>query len=53
MKANELTQEDLSSIFGGQTNVSKFLHGERKLSKKQIEGFKSSNSKFAAQTVCT
>lgn len=40
MQSNHLSQKDLSDIFGGQANVSKFLHGERTLSKRQIEGFK-------------
>jgi len=40
MQANGLHQQDLAHIFGGQANVSKFLHGERKLNKKQIEGLK-------------
>lgn len=40
MSTYDLTQTDLASIFGGQANVSKFLHGERKLSKKHIQGLK-------------
>lgn len=38
MQKNNLHQKDLAPIFGGQGNVSKFLGGERKLSKKQIIG---------------
>jgi len=33
-------QKDLADIFGGQANVSKFLNGERPLSKNQILGLK-------------
>ncbi len=40
MKINSLHQNDLADIFGGQANVSKFLSGERSLSKKQIIGLK-------------
>lgn len=40
MKSNQLHQKDLAGIFGGQANVSKFLHGERLLSKNQIAGLK-------------
>lgn len=40
MQANKMTQKDLSQIFGSQGNVSKFLNGERELSKKQIAGLK-------------
>jgi HTH-type transcriptional regulator / antitoxin HigA len=40
MKSNNLHQSDLSHIFWGQANVSKFLHGIRPLSKKQISGLK-------------
>ena len=36
MKSHKLHQVDLSDIFGNQANVSKFLNGERKLSKRQI-----------------
>ena len=37
---HNLHQKDLASIFGSQANVSKFLNGERELSKKQILGLK-------------
>ena len=40
MKAYNLRQKDLAPIFGGQANVSKFLNGERALSKFQIAGLK-------------
>lgn len=40
MKSRNLQQADLADIFGGQANVSKFLHGERDLSKNQIIGLK-------------
>lgn len=40
MQTKGLTQKDLAPIFSSQANVSKFLHGERELSKKQIEGLK-------------
>src|SRR5262249_40234531 len=40
MKSSNLHQIDLADIFGGQANVSKFLRGERPLSKKQIHGLK-------------
>jgi len=40
MKSHQLHQTDLADIFGGQSNVSKFLNGERPLSKKQIVGLK-------------
>lgn len=40
MKSHHLRQEDLASIFGGQANVSKFLKGERALSKNHIAGLK-------------
>jgi len=40
MKSHDLNQVDLADIFGGQANVSKFLNGERPLSKKQIAGLK-------------
>ncbi len=36
MKENNLNQSDLVDIFGNQGNVSKFLNGERSLSKGQI-----------------
>lgn len=36
MKNNNLLQKDLIDIFSNQGNVSKFLNGERKLSKTQI-----------------
>jgi len=37
MTQNNLTQKEMADIFGSQGNVSKFLNGERKLSKLQIE----------------
>lgn len=40
METNHLLQKDLAPIFGGQANVSKFLNGERKLTKNQIAGLK-------------
>lgn len=40
MSEHECHQKDLADIFGGQANVSKFLHGERGLSKKQIAGLR-------------
>jgi len=40
MKKNDLVQKDLIDIFGNQGNVSKFLSGERVLSKSQIIGLK-------------
>lgn len=40
MDKNGLYQKDLAPIFGSQANVSKFLNGERKLNKTQIEGIK-------------
>lgn len=40
MQINRLHQKDLAPIFGGQANVSKFLHGERTLNKTHIEGLK-------------
>ena len=40
MKSHHLTQVDLADIFGGQANVSKYLNGERPLSKIQIVGLK-------------
>jgi HTH-type transcriptional regulator/antitoxin HigA len=40
MKSRHLHQKDLADIFGGQANVSKFLNGERSLSKGQIIGLK-------------
>ena len=40
MKSHDLRQSDLAEIFGGQANVSKFLNGERPLSKNQIAGLK-------------
>lgn len=36
MKSHNLHQTDLADIFGGQANVSKYLNGERPLSKNQI-----------------
>ncbi len=40
MKTHNLHQADLADIFGGQANVSKYLNGERPLSKNQIAGLK-------------
>lgn len=40
MESHHLRQVDLADIFGSQANVSKFLNGERPLSKKQIAGLK-------------
>ena len=40
MKSHNLYQIDLADIFGGQANVSKYLNGERSLSKNQIIGLK-------------
>ena|SRR3989338_9125173 len=40
MKSHNLHQSDLADIFGGQANVSKYLNGERPLSKNQIVGLK-------------
>jgi HTH-type transcriptional regulator / antitoxin HigA len=40
MTSHNLQQSDLADIFGGQGNVSKFLNGERPLSKNQIAGLK-------------
>jgi len=40
MKSNHLHQMDLADIFGSQANVSKYLNGERHLSKHQIIGLK-------------
>lgn len=40
MKSNHLHQIDLADIFGSQANVSKYLNGERPLSKNQIIGLK-------------
>ena len=40
MKSHNLHQSDLANIFGGQANVSKYLNGERPLSKNQIAGLK-------------
>src|SRR3990167_7058302 len=40
MKAHNLHQIDLADIFGGQANVSKFLNGDRPLSKNQMAGLK-------------
>lgn len=40
MQEHKLRQKDLADIFGGQANVSKFLSGERPLSKSQIAGLK-------------
>ena len=40
MDSHHFRQADLADIFGGQANVSKFLNGERPLSKSQIIGLK-------------
>jgi len=40
MSLHAFHQKDLADIFGGQANVSKFLNGERPLSKNQILGLK-------------
>jgi HTH-type transcriptional regulator/antitoxin HigA len=40
MKTHGLKQVDLADIFGGQANVSRFLNGERALSKSHILGLK-------------
>ncbi len=40
MKSRNLHQTDLADIFGGQANVSKYINGERPLSKNQIAGLK-------------
>lgn len=40
MNSHHLRQTDLADIFGGQANVSRFLSGERSLSKSQIVGLK-------------
>ncbi len=40
MKTHNLVQNDLADIFSGQANVSKFLNGERVLSKTQIQALK-------------
>ncbi len=40
MTSSGLRQKDLTDIFGSQGNVSKFLNGQRPLSKKQILGLK-------------
>ena len=40
MKTHHLHQTDLADVFGGQANVSKYLNGERLLSKSQILGLK-------------
>ncbi len=40
MKSHHLHQTNLADVFGGQANVSKYLNGERPLSKKQIAGLK-------------
>jgi HTH-type transcriptional regulator/antitoxin HigA len=40
MKTHGLKQIDLADIFGGQANVSRFLNGERALSKSHILGLK-------------
>ncbi len=40
MKSHQLNQNDLADVFGSQANVSKFLNGERSLSKNQIAGLK-------------
>lgn len=40
MRVHQLNQSDLADVFSGQANVSKFLNGERPLSKHQIAGLK-------------
>jgi HTH-type transcriptional regulator/antitoxin HigA len=40
MKSHQIHQKDLAPIFGSQANVSKYLSGERALSKNQIIGLK-------------
>jgi HTH-type transcriptional regulator/antitoxin HigA len=40
MESHHLHQIDLADIFGSQANVSKYLNGERSLSKNQIIGLK-------------
>lgn len=40
MESHGLHQTDLADLFGSQANVSKFLNGERALSKNQIIGLK-------------
>ncbi|EKD72679.1 MAG: transcription regulator containing HTH protein [uncultured bacterium] len=40
IESYHLRQADLADIFGGQANVSKFLNGERSLSKNQIARLK-------------
>lgn len=40
MESHGLHQTDLADIFGSQANVSKFLNGQRTLSKNQIIGLK-------------
>lgn len=40
MKSHNLNQIDIADIFGGQANVSKYLSGERPLSKNQMIGLK-------------
>ena len=40
MESHHLHQADLADIFSGQANVSKYLSGERPLSKNQIIGLK-------------
>lgn len=40
MESRNALQKDLAPIFGAQGNVSKFLNGERPLSKNQIAGLK-------------
>lgn len=47
MESNHLHQIDLADIFGSQANVSKYLNGERPLSKHQIIGLK---KKFGIST---
>ena len=41
MQANNLQQKDMIDVFGNQGNVSRFLSGERKLSKSQVSKLKS------------
>lgn len=40
MQANNLQQKDMIDVFGNQGNVSKFLNGERPLSKSQVTKIK-------------
>jgi HTH-type transcriptional regulator/antitoxin HigA len=40
MQANNLQQKDMIDVFGNQGNVSKFLNGDRALSKSQVSKLK-------------